>query len=129
MRIGILTGGGDAPGLNGILESSGRVLLANRVELLGIHDGFEGVFQGLSTQIDSKFLVGLHALAGTKLGTCNKSLLEGRREEFQAAYKKLGIDGLIVAGGDGTFAAIAELAPDLPIVAVPKTIEIGRAHV
>lgn len=123
MRIGIMTGGGDAPGLNGIIEAASRVLLQNEVEVIGIRDGFEGVFQSRTKEITLESVLGMHAEAGTFLGTSNKSKIEGRASEFQKSFKQMGLNGLIAAGGDGTFKGLKELAPDLPIIGVPKTID------
>ncbi len=123
MRFGILTGGGDAPGLNGIIESVGRTLLAAGHELLGSVDGFEGVFNGNFRPIRHEEIIGLHAFAGTFLGTSNKSRINGRESEFVAGFKKMGATGLIAAGGDGTFAALSRLGAEVPIIGVPKTID------
>jgi 6-phosphofructokinase 1 len=126
-RIGLLTGGGDAPGLNGIIEAAGRVLLRNGVELVGIEDGFEGVFDGRHRPIGLKDLEGIHQVAGTLLGTSNKSGTKGREKEFAEKISKLKLEGLLVAGGDGTFAALKQIATVVPgsvrIVGVPKTID------
>ncbi len=118
-----MTGGGDAPGLNGIIEAASRVLLKNNCEVTGILDGFEGVFTGRTKNITLESVLGMHAEAGTFLGTSNKSKIAGRGDEFQKQFAKMNLDGLIAAGGDGTFKALKELAPDLPIIGVPKTID------
>jgi 6-phosphofructokinase len=123
MRIGIMTGGGDAPGLNGIIESASRVLLSHGSEVIGICDGFEGIFSGRTKPITRDSINGIHAVAGTYLGTSNKSKLHGRSEEFQNGFRSLKLDGLIAAGGDGTFKGIRELAPDVKVIGVPKTID------
>ena len=123
MRIGIMTGGGDAPGLNGIIESASRVLLNNGVEVVGILDGFEGVFSERTKIITMDAIIGIHSEAGTFLGTSNKSKILGRADEFQKCFAQLKLDGLIAAGGDGTFKGLLELAPKLKIIGVPKTID------
>ena len=123
MRIGILTGGGDAPGLNGIIEASCRVLLSNGAHVTGIEDGFEGVFEGRTKPISLASIDNLHSMAGTFLGTSNKSGTEGREAEFLAGWKKLGLEGLLVAGGDGTFSGLKAFAGQIPIIGVPKTID------
>jgi 6-phosphofructokinase 1 len=123
MRIGIMTGGGDAPGLNGIIEAASRVLLRHGAEVVGILDGFEGIFANRTKAITLDGIEGIHAHAGTYLGTSNKSKLSGRAEEFQAAFARLKLDGLIAAGGDGTFKGIRELAPNVKVIGVPKTID------
>ena len=123
MRIGIMTGGGDAPGLNGIIEAAARVLLRNGAEVVGIRDGFEGVFEGRTKPVTLETILGIRSAAGTYLGTSNKSKLTGRAEEFQAGFKQLKLDGLIAAGGDGTFKGLRELAPNVKVIGVPKTID------
>ena len=123
MKIGLMTGGGDAPGLNGVIEAAARTLLKNGCEVYGIRDGFEGVFHKRVFKITHDLVEGLHCQAGTLLGTSNKSQIAGRSEEFQAKFKELQIDGLIAAGGDGTFMGLKMLAPSLPIVGIPKTID------
>jgi 6-phosphofructokinase len=123
MRIGLLTGGGDAPGLNGILESVSRCLLQQGHELVGIQDGFEGIFENKFVTLTSKSILGIHSNAGTLLGTSNKSGTKGREEEFLKKYAALNLDGLVVAGGDGTFSGLAPFAKQIPIIGVPKTID------
>ncbi len=123
MKIGIMTGGGDAPGLNGIVEAASRVLIKNNIEVCGILDGFEGIFSRRTKNVTWDSVLGMHSVAGTFLGTSNKSKIAGRAEEFQKSYQALGLDGLIAAGGDGTFKALKELAPNLPLIGVPKTID------
>jgi 6-phosphofructokinase 1 len=118
-----LTGGGDAPGLNGIIESCAKCLLAAGVEVIGIRDGFEGIFDRRTIEITPALLEGLHSNAGTCLGTSNKSNVAGREEEFVAKYKSLGVEGIIAAGGDGTFASLSRVGADVPILGVPKTID------
>lgn len=125
MRVGIMTGGGDAPGLNGIIEAASRAILNQNPanQMIGILDGFEGVFGSRSREILFNDVLGLHSQAGTFLGTTNKSRIAGRSEEFQASLAKLNLDCLIAAGGDGTFLALKQLSPSLPLIGVPKTID------
>lgn len=122
-HIGMLTGGGDAPGLNGIIEAASRTLLRAGFQITGILDGFDGVFEGRTRPITLEAITGIHSQAGTFLGTSNKSRIQGRSEEFRVAFHKLGLDGLLMAGGDGTFAALKMLDTDLPVIGVPKTID------
>lgn len=123
MRLGILTGGGDAPGLNGIIEASCRVLLHGGHEIIGIHDGFEGIFLENYKKISLPEVENLHSMAGTFLGTSNRSGTAGREQEFLAKWKKLNLDGMIVAGGDGTFAGLRAFQKEVPLIGVPKTID------
>lgn len=123
MRIGILTGGGDAPGLNGIIEAASKSLLNFGHQVFGICDGFEGVFENRVREIDASLINGIHGHAGTFLGTSNRCGTEGREEEFLTKFQDLGLDGLIVAGGDGTFAGLQVFKDKIPLMGVPKTID------
>ena len=130
MRVGLLTGGGDAPGLNGIIESVVRSLALAGHEVVGICDGFEGVFEGRVRSLTPNDVHLIHATAGTLLGTSNRVGTRGREAEFYAAYRRLVLDGLIVAGGDGTFAGLSpfvtettEWGPPIQLVGVPKTLD------
>lgn len=123
MRIGILTGGGDAPGLNGIIESASRVLLQQGHEVIGIADGFEGVFDQNTFPLTFELIRNAHALSGTLLGSSNKSGIAGRETEFHEKYQRLGLDGLIACGGDGTFNGLYRVHEGLKLIGVPKTID------
>lgn len=122
-RIGILTGGGDAPGLNGVIESTVRSLEHQEIEVIGIRDGFEGIFSSLTMALEAKAIQGLHAEAGTLLGTSNKSGTAGREREFVEKFNALNLDGLIAVGGDGTFAGLRAMSAGLKLIGVPKTID------
>jgi 6-phosphofructokinase 1 len=123
MRIGLLTGGGDAPGLNGVIEATSRTLLLNKVEVLGICDGFEGVFGNNIIPINRQNIEGIHAQAGTFIGTSNRSGIQGREKEFLKKYRQLKLDGLIIAGGDGTFRCLEPVKNEVKMIGVPKTID------
>lgn len=122
-RIGILTGGGDAPGLNGIIESCSRSLIQAGYQVFGIQDGFEGIYDEKFFEITLDKILGIHSESGTLLGTSNKSGTRGKEDLFLNCYKKLNLDGLIVAGGDGTFQALKPFENQIPIIGVPKTID------
>jgi ATP-dependent phosphofructokinase / diphosphate-dependent phosphofructokinase len=122
-RIAILTGGGDAPGLNGIIEAVSLTLLRQGYEIVGIEDGFQGVFEERYTEITEERVKNIHSDAGTLLGTSNKSRTEGREEEFVTKFSKLGVEGLVAAGGDGTFAGLSRFRDKIPLIGVPKTID------
>lgn len=123
MRVALMTGGGDAPGLNGIIEAASRVLLSNNHEVLGLVDGFEGVFKQNLIPLDRAQIEGAHADAGTRLGSSNRSGLEGREAEFRQKFKELNVDGLIACGGDGTFSGLMRVHQDIKLIGVPKTID------
>lgn len=123
MRIGILTGGGDAPGLNGIIESASRVLLKNGAEVVGIRDGFEGIFENKTIALTMDVIRNAHANAGTLLGSSNRSGTAGREKEFAEKYRALKLDGLIACGGDGTFSGLSKVVAGINLIGVPKTID------
>lgn len=118
-----MTGGGDAPGLNGIIEATVRALRDSPIELVGICDGFEGIYHGRTVTLEPERVWNMHANAGTLLGTSNKSGTRGREAEFLAAYGRLKLDGLIAAGGDGTFEGLSRVIKGLKLIGVPKTID------
>ena len=122
-RVGILTGGGDAPGLNGIIESAVTVLLQQGYEVVGIRDGFEGIFSGDVLDLTTAQIRGYHAEAGSLLGASNKSPIAGREELFRSQFAKLNLDGLIAVGGDGTFSGLSKISPRIKIIGLPKTID------
>jgi len=122
-RIGILTGGGDAPGLNGVIESCLRTLKFAGHEVIGIQDGFDGVFDERHVNLSRQSMARIHFAAGTILGTTNRAAIKGREAEFVAKFDKLKLDGLIAVGGDGTFEALGRVKSDLRIIGVPKTID------
>lgn len=122
-RIGILTGGGDAPGLNGIIESVVRSLADDTYEVIGIEDGFEGVFESRTVTLTADAVAGVHQRAGTMLGSSNKSSTQGRVEEFRQKFAQLKLEGLIAVGGDGTFQSLGRVVQGLKIIGVPKTID------
>lgn len=123
MKIAILTGGGDAPGLNGIIEAAGKTLLRQGHQVYGILNGFEGIFNSRIIELNEGNLEGLHAKAGTLLGSSNRTGTQDREKEFLDKYKELDLNGLLVAGGDGTFAGLKAFREQIPIIGAPKTID------
>ncbi len=122
-RIGIMTGGGDAPGLNGVIEAASRALLNAGYEVIGVQDGFEGIFNSDFRSITMNEIDGIHCQAGTFLGTSNRMGTEGREDEFLRRFREMNVRGLVVAGGDGTFAGLKRFEKEIPIIGVPKTID------
>src|SRR5688572_7535659 len=128
MRIGVLTSGGDCPGLNAVIR--GAVLKGTKIhnqEFVGIRDGWKGVVEGLTMPLDRHSVRGLGKQGGTILGTSRTNPFEGPHggpENVQATLDRLGIDALIAIGGEGTLAAAKRLTDaGLKIVGVPKTID------
>jgi 6-phosphofructokinase 1 len=132
----VLTGGGDCPGLNAVIRSVVKCAIHDyKAEVVGIQDGFEGLIEGRSRLLDADAASGILTEGGTILGTSNKAnpfqyYEEGSREPTNVVdrtmeyYNSLGLDGLIVVGGDGTLAIASRLmAAGAKIVGVPKTID------
>lgn len=137
-RIGVLTGGGDCPGLNAVLRAIVKVADNDYdMEVIGFIDGYEGVVEGRYRELNAKDVSGILARGGTILGTSNRAnpfhypVLEGddyiyldRSSQGLRTFESLGLDALIAIGGDGTMAASAGMIDKgLPIVGVPKTID------
>lgn len=122
-RIGLMTGGGDAPGLNSIIEATVRSLASADIEIVGICDGFDGIYERRTVNLDSTRVLNANIYAGTLLGSSNKGSTKGREDEFLKAFGELKLDGLIAAGGDGTFEGLSRVIRGLKLIGVPKTID------
>lgn len=138
-RIGILTGGGDAPGLNAVIRSAVKTALnIYGCEVVGIRDGFDGFFHpnGI-TPLGMPEVRGILPRGGTILGTANRGnpfartvirngqeVIEDVSDVVVDSVRKLKLDALIVLGGDGTLRIGMELfEKGVPIIGVPKTID------
>jgi 6-phosphofructokinase 1 len=135
-RIGVLTGGGDAPGLNAVIRAVVKAAHNAGVDVLGLEDSFDGlIFPERSRPLTPRDVTGILRLGGTILGTTNRGnpfAYPVDTEHGQVDYSdrcvenfhKLGLDGLVVIGGDGTQAIAYELHKrGVPMVGVPKTID------
>jgi phosphofructokinase-like protein len=126
MRLGILTGGGDCPGLNAVIRAAVvRTTRTYEGTVLGFEHGWLGMLQDHVRELDLKAILGILPRGGTMLGTSRTDpFREGGLDAMRDAFERHAVDGLIVCGGDGTLAAAARLAEaGLPIVGVPKTID------
>lgn len=134
-RIGILTGGGDCPGLNAVIRAAVRTLIREHGrEVVGIQLGFEGLLTKSIVPLTLETIRGILPKGGTLLRTTNRGNpfeyprpdggVEDRSPEVLENVRALGISGIIAIGGDGTL-KIAQRLCDLgiPMVAVPKTID------
>ena len=136
--IGILTGGGDAPGLNAVIRAVVTTATGQYgLKVIGIEDGFEGLLGETHTRpLTAADVRGLLPRGGTILGTRNRGRFVERNEEGvvskpEAVYteaaeniRRLGIDALVVLGGEGTLAIAADFDRlGVPVVGVPKTID------
>ncbi len=124
MRLGILTGGGDCPGLNAAIRAVVRAGDQRGVTVLGFRDGWRGVLDGEAHQLSIEDVRGILPRGGTILGTSGTqpSLVEGGPELVRDALGVHGLDGFIVIGGEGTMGASAAM-PDVPVIGIPKTID------
>ena len=127
MRVGILTGGGDCPGLNAVIR--GIVRKGERVygdELYGFRDGWKGVMEGRFEMLDVTGLRGTLPRGGTILGTTRIQpyMFEDGVDRVKATLEEHSIDAVVAIGGEGTLSCARELHREgLPIVGVPKTID------
>ncbi len=135
-RIGVLTGGGDAPGLNAVIRAVVKASVNAGIECLGIEDSFDGLIEAnRSRLLTARDVTGILRVGGTILGTTNRgnpfvypvSTSEGSRDYSERCIhmaRELGIDALVVIGGDGTLAIAHRFAEmGIPLVGVPKTID------
>lgn len=128
-RVGVLTGGGDAPGLNAVIRAVVKRLHGEKIEVIGFRDGYKGLVKGEFQILHSQAISGILPRGGTILGTSNRDNPfnfhgEDRFEDCVRHVEALGIESIIVIGGDGSLAVAAEcLRRGLPMVGVPKTID------
>ena len=127
MRVGILTGGGDCPGLNAVIRAIVRKGERHYGdELLGFIDGWRGVMDGEFMELDVERLRGTLPRGGTILGTSRIQpyMFPDGVDRIRATIEAQRIDAIIAIGGEGTLSCTAELHRDgLPVVGVPKTID------
>ena len=127
MRVCILTGGGDCPGLNAVIRAVVRKGERHYGDdLLGSLDGYRGLIDGETVSLDVESMRGTLPRGGTVLGTSRVQPygVAGGVEAVRRTVDTLGIDAIIAVGGEGTLSCANELVNDgLPIVGVPKTID------
>ncbi|MFA6357235.1 MAG: 6-phosphofructokinase [Candidatus Omnitrophota bacterium] len=126
MRIGILTGGGDCPGLNPVIRAVVRKALIEGYEIIGIKNGWKGLVENDTMALDINTVSGILPKGGTILGTSrtNPYKKEGDLLKAKDNFKKIGLDALIAVGGEDTLGVASKLSKEgLSIVGVPKTID------
>ena len=126
-KIGILTSGGDAPGMNACIRAAVRAALASGLEIFGIRWGYAGLIRGEIVPLDRRAVTNIIHQGGTILGTTRSEEFktsEGRAKAINV-LQQTGIDGLILIGGDGTFRGATLLSQEcgVSIVGVPGTID------
>ena len=126
-RIGVLTSGGDAPGMNALIRSVVRSASANDISVLGIRRGYSGLINGDIIEMGARSVDGIIRKGGTMLYTarCKEMLTEEGLQKAADTCRYLGIDGLICCGGDGTFRGAQALSrKGVPCIGVPGTIDL-----
>lgn len=135
MHVGVLTGGGDCPGLNAVIRAVTLALIHDiGAEVTGIERGYMGLLDGRLRRLSAADVQGIVAQGGTILGTHNKCdpfRWQGSdcSDQALATLQRQGIDALVVIGGDGTMAIAHRFAQrGVPVVGVPKTIDNDLLH-
>jgi 6-phosphofructokinase 1 len=127
LKIGILTGGGDCPGLNSVIRAVVRKALLEGYEIVGIKNGWKGLVENDTMPLNLGAVSGILPKGGTILGTSrtNPYKKEGEAQKAKDNFKKIGLDALVAVGGEDTLGVASKLTKDgLPnIVGVPKTID------
>src|SRR6266508_5782017 len=126
-RVGILTGGGDCPGLNAVIRAVARRSFSRGWEVVGIQDGWRGLVDNDMTALTAREISGLLPRGGTILGTprTNPYKIEDGVDRVLRNFAEAGLDGLVAVGGEDTLGVAARLFEehDFPVVGVPKTID------
>jgi len=125
--IGILTSGGDAPGMNAAIRAVTRSAISNDWKVYGIYRGWEGLINEDVREFTTESVSNIIQRGGTILKTARSEefrTVEGRKKAFDT-IKKYGIDALVVIGGNGSLSGAYELASehDVPIIGIPGTID------
>ena len=126
-KIGVMTSGGDAPGMNAAIRAVTRTAIYNNLDVIGIREGYSGLVNKLFTPFWSHDVSDIIQRGGTILKTarCKEFETEEGRGKAYKNLREVGIDGVVVIGGDGTFtgARIFNELFDIPFVGVPGTID------
>ena len=126
-KIGVFTSGGDAPGMNAAIRAVTRAALANKLKVIGIRRGYQGMIEGDFIPLKSSDVSGILQLGGTMLKTARSAEFrtpEGREKAYQQ-LKKAEIDAVVVIGGDGSFtgALVMSQEYDMSFIGIPGTID------
>ena len=125
-RIGILTGGGDCPGLNAAIRAATKVAIQEGYAVIGIRNGWKGFFDNEYEELDNIKTSGIIDRGGTILGTSRLSPLriEHGPQLVLEEVEKLGLTALLILGGEGTLTVTYKMSQmGLPVVGIPKTID------
>ncbi len=126
-KIGVLTSGGDAPGMNAAIRSVVRTCAFHQIDCVGIYRGFEGMIEGDFKNMDARSVKGIINKGGTVLKSARSKEFRTKEGRHQA-YKKLkeaNIDAIVTIGGDGTFtgAMVFNQEYNFPVIGIPGTID------
>src|SRR6187200_2425268 len=127
MRVGVLTGGGDCPGLNAVIRAVVRRGVKEfGYEFVGFRDGWKGPLEGVTTELGIAQVRGILPRGGTILGSSrtNPFKIDGGVEKIKANLAELGVDALVAIGGEDTLGVATKLSDlGVRVVGVPKTID------
>lgn len=129
-KIGVLTSGGDAPGMNGVIRAVVRAAINNGIEVVGINKGYQGFFSRDFKDMTSKSVCEIINRGGTILRTarCMEMMTEEGQQHAANVCKELGIDTLFVIGGDGSLTGGFKLNRlGINIIGIPGTIDLDLA--
>ncbi|ADF53073.1 MAG: 6-phosphofructokinase [Zunongwangia sp.] len=134
-RIGVITSGGDAPGMNAAIRAVVRACSYYHISCYGFYNGYNGLINGNFEELDARSVRNIINLGGTFLKSARSKEFrtkEGREKAYKV-LKKEQVDGLILIGGDGTFTGgqIFSREYDIPVIGVPGTIDndiYGTSH-
>jgi len=126
-KIGVLTSGGDSPGMNAAIRAVVRTGIYNNLEVYGIMRGYQGMIDDDIMRMESRSVANIIQRGGTILKTARCKEFyepEGRMKAYQN-LKKTGIDGLVIIGGDGSFKGALKFSQefDIPCIGLPGTID------
>jgi ATP-dependent phosphofructokinase / diphosphate-dependent phosphofructokinase len=127
VRAGVLTGGGDCPGLNAVIRAATRRLLEAGWEVVGVREGWKGLVDGLTEPLGPREISGILPRGGTIIGTSrtNPFKLDGGVDKVLATIQSEQLDALVAIGGEDTLGVAARLNAEhgVHVVGVPKTID------
>ena len=135
-KIALMTAGGDCPGLNSVIKAVVMSAANKKIEVVGIMDGYKGFVEKTYVRLDKNSVNSIETEGGTILGASNKECpfhypIDDKKEHYEdmvepsiEALRKIGVEGMIIVGGDGTLdsARVIEEA-GMPVIGIPKTID------